>query len=413
MVNRGQVLGASILLCAVGSPARAATRPVTAVLVGIDTPTPGSGWAPLQAGRDVAQLASVLEDLAGPELVVHRLVDERATKPAILAALAPDAHHEGTHVWLHFSGHGVQVVDTSGDEPDGTDEALVPFGARIGQDADLLLDDTLGAQLDLLRAGLGPTGRLTVSIDACHGGGTVRGLATPPGWLDASSAPHLAPMTVLAATRSGGLTTEQPRGGGGVWTGRLVDALQAAGPSALWNDVLTHLQATEVPDSVVFWGVPTTGIWTRPEVSPSPSSIQPSLTDAAVAVRPQLVDVDVRQDCSATGPRSGPIELTTRYGLEVAHTGTQPAWLEVHHEDSSGATTPIWPASFALADPLHPGSTWRVPVCLEATAPTGTEAFVIRSRSRPSHHQALRGARVVEAPLLVWEARLELEVVDP
>jgi hypothetical protein len=64
---------------------------------------------------------------------------------------------------FHFSGHGTQVVDKNGDEPDGRDEALVPYDY---QTAGMLVDDDLGALYDRFPK----TGNLTLIMDSCHSG---------------------------------------------------------------------------------------------------------------------------------------------------------------------------------------------------------------------------------------------------
>ena len=84
-------------------------------------------------------------------------------------------------LYIHFSGHGQQVTDVSGDEPDGLDEALIPYDAAIeygrngykGQNH--ILDDELGVWLEALRESVGPKGVIVVALDACHSGDATRG----------------------------------------------------------------------------------------------------------------------------------------------------------------------------------------------------------------------------------------------
>ena len=79
---------------------------------------------------------------------VRVLLDEQATKAAILEALEvwlPNSTETGDRIVVYFSGHGTQVPDGDGDEPDGMDEAFLPNdygrnGSRVG---DLLIDDEL------------------------------------------------------------------------------------------------------------------------------------------------------------------------------------------------------------------------------------------------------------------------------
>jgi hypothetical protein len=70
----------------------------------------------------------------------------------------------GDHLFFHYSGHGSQVKDTSGDEDDGFDETIVPldFG-KAGQIVDDELHDKM---VKPLLKGV----RLTAIFDCCHSG---------------------------------------------------------------------------------------------------------------------------------------------------------------------------------------------------------------------------------------------------
>merc|ERR1712176_1446175 len=70
----------------------------------------------------------------------------------------------GDTVFLHYSGHGGRVRDTSGDEDDGFDETLIPVDyKRAGQ----IIDDDLCEQLVKAM----PAGVLVTSLlDCCHSG---------------------------------------------------------------------------------------------------------------------------------------------------------------------------------------------------------------------------------------------------
>mmetsp|Transcript_1357 Transcript_1357/g.3008 ORF Transcript_1357/g.3008 Transcript_1357/m.3008 type:complete len:312 (+) Transcript_1357:100-1035(+) len=70
----------------------------------------------------------------------------------------------GDVVFIHYSGHGGRVVDTSGDEDDGYDETLIPVDfKRAGQ----IIDDDLYKHL-VKRVPKGV--RVTVLMDCCHSG---------------------------------------------------------------------------------------------------------------------------------------------------------------------------------------------------------------------------------------------------
>ena len=77
---------------------------------------------------------------------------------------------------FHYSGHGSQVIDVSGDEPDGKDETICPHDfATEG----MILDDDLRKVFSSLPAGV----HLDVILDSCHSGSGSRefsALATTP-----------------------------------------------------------------------------------------------------------------------------------------------------------------------------------------------------------------------------------------
>lgn len=70
----------------------------------------------------------------------------------------------GDSLFFHFSGHGSQVVDRSGDEVDGKSETICPCDFKLGG---MIVDDELNI---LLVNPLPPGVRLHVVIDACHSG---------------------------------------------------------------------------------------------------------------------------------------------------------------------------------------------------------------------------------------------------
>lgn len=67
---------------------------------------------------------------------------------------------EGSELVLHYSGHGVYVSDTNGDERDGRDECIV------SSDDQIIRDDTLNQIIRMLP----PSCALTCIMDACHSG---------------------------------------------------------------------------------------------------------------------------------------------------------------------------------------------------------------------------------------------------
>ncbi|KAF8501496.1 metacaspase [Russula emetica] len=100
---------------------------------------------------------------------------DRPTKENILLAmqeLVRDAQ-PGDSFFLYFSGHGVQIEDTDGDELDGLDECICAVD-YCGDDPDptantpgLIVDDDMH---DILVRPLPPQCRLTALFDSCHSG---------------------------------------------------------------------------------------------------------------------------------------------------------------------------------------------------------------------------------------------------
>jgi metacaspase-1 len=91
---------------------------------------------------------------------------ESPTKENILAAIAKVASETqpGDALFLHYSGHGTKVADTSGDEADKNDEAIVPVDYN---DVGLIMDDDL---YEALVKPL-PKGAFAVCLfDCCHSG---------------------------------------------------------------------------------------------------------------------------------------------------------------------------------------------------------------------------------------------------
>lgn len=138
-----------------------------ALLVGINAYT---GLVPPLLGcvNDVRRMRELLEQryqLA--ESQMHILVDEQATRAAILAGLEWLATHDNTCTppirLFHFSGHGTYIADQNGDEPDGLDECIVPYDyATTGP----INDDVLRTVYDTFPRNT----HLVLTMDCCHSG---------------------------------------------------------------------------------------------------------------------------------------------------------------------------------------------------------------------------------------------------
>ena len=110
---------------------------------------------------------------------VTLLTDAKATKAAIMAALktaVKDAKAgKISSLLFSWSSHGTQMTDTSGDEPDGMDEAFVPYdiAEKAGgwDPAHIISDDEFHDLFEQLPEKV----LLEVYLDTCHSGSGLRG----------------------------------------------------------------------------------------------------------------------------------------------------------------------------------------------------------------------------------------------
>jgi hypothetical protein len=120
-------------------------------------------------------MRSILQETFGfPPEHVTLLADAEATREGILAALdrLVESTGSGDIVVLHYAGHGSQMTDREGDEPDGLDETIMPYDSegRYGVNRDITDDEI---HLRLVRLGA-KTSYTTLIVDACHSGTITR-----------------------------------------------------------------------------------------------------------------------------------------------------------------------------------------------------------------------------------------------
>eukprot|EP01068_Selenidium_serpulae_P010810 Selendium_serpulae@DN5536_c2_g1_i3.p1 len=101
------------------------------------------------------------------------MTDERSTSSSLQPTKANmvesmkwlvNGARRGDQLFFHFSGHGTQVRDRSGDESDGFDESLMPVDYKK---AGPLIDDVLH---EIFVKNLPNGVRLTALLDCCHSG---------------------------------------------------------------------------------------------------------------------------------------------------------------------------------------------------------------------------------------------------
>jgi len=127
--------------------------------------------------KDMAALCRNLLGFKAGEVTV--LADAQATKAkvmALLTAAIKDAKAGKLgYLLFSFSSHGTQMADKSGDEPDGMDEAFVPYDiAEKGSNWDparIISDDELHDLFQQLPSNV----LLEVYLDTCHSGSGLRG----------------------------------------------------------------------------------------------------------------------------------------------------------------------------------------------------------------------------------------------
>ena len=128
------------------------------------------GWdGPLAACEFDANDMAALAKARG--MAPSVLLTKKATRANALAGLrsAAKALQAGDLFVLSYSGHGGQVPDVNGDEPDRQDETWCLYDGQ-------LIDDELYFELSRFGAGV----RILVLSDSCHSGSVTRDLPPPP-----------------------------------------------------------------------------------------------------------------------------------------------------------------------------------------------------------------------------------------
>jgi len=154
-----------------------------AVVVGLDTFADPTIRQLIVSDEDARQMAQVLKQLCGFDEVIL-LVNEQATLAEIENAIrgrAAEITRPGDTVFIYWSGHCGRISDVNGDEKDGYDEYLVPYGGSLASARKIrdtmLMDDTFGRWIQDLDGR-----RVVLVLDACHSGGQAtfeKGLGLP------------------------------------------------------------------------------------------------------------------------------------------------------------------------------------------------------------------------------------------
>ncbi|MBI4757371.1 MAG: caspase family protein [Betaproteobacteria bacterium] len=182
-----------------------------ALCIGIND-YPGTGSDLSGCVNDAGDWASTL---AARGYAVTKMLDAQATRAAMIDAMGKliSGAQRGDTVVITYSGHGTWQPDSSGDEPDGRDEALCPHDITT---RGALLDDDLHTLFTNHAQGV----RIVLISDSCHSGSVTRGdesdldpgmprarFLPPEAWMPADRLPRsTARPTVLVSglARSGG-----------------------------------------------------------------------------------------------------------------------------------------------------------------------------------------------------------------
>ena len=152
-------------------------RPKWALLIGINRYPNFAPRGQLSGCvNDVEVMRQVLvESFHFPESHVAVITDEQASREGILGAMRELVQRVGPEdiVVFHYSGHGSQMTDVEGDEPDGLDETIVPYDSGRAPDHENrdIKDDEIYLWLKELTA---KTSAVTLIFDCCHSGTIVR-----------------------------------------------------------------------------------------------------------------------------------------------------------------------------------------------------------------------------------------------
>ncbi len=167
------------------TPAPAAKKPQAMSLhIGLNevSATAYAGWTgPLAACEADAHDMVAIAKAKGMKSTL--LLGKKGTRAHVLAGMraAAKALGPGDLFFMSYSGHGGQLPDVSGDEPDKQDETWCLFDGQ-------LIDDELYFELSRFKAGV----RVLVLSDSCHSGTVTRAGAPVAG------TPHLRPKLMPA-----------------------------------------------------------------------------------------------------------------------------------------------------------------------------------------------------------------------
>lgn len=173
-------------------------------------------WPDISSKNDVDHVKAALVKIGFNPANITHLYDADATKKGIIDQLESlnKKLQKGDIVYIHYSGHGQQVLDDDGDELDNLDEAIVPYDSPmlfekgIYEGEQLIRDDMLGAYTLKMREQCGKDGQVILVLDSCHSGTGTRGMGKTRG-TDKVMAPDDFVININSSEKSTGITQIQ------------------------------------------------------------------------------------------------------------------------------------------------------------------------------------------------------------
>jgi hypothetical protein len=164
---------------AAGTPAVSGKPKAQSIHLGLNAVDPRkySGWSgELFACEFDAKDMAALAKTAGMTPTV--LLTKNATRAKAVAAIraAAKALKSGDLLFLTYSGHGGQIPDVTGEEPDKLDETWCLYDGEV-------IDDEIYLELSRFAAGV----RILVLSDSCHSGTVTRAMVPREGEVAARS----------------------------------------------------------------------------------------------------------------------------------------------------------------------------------------------------------------------------------
>lgn len=226
-------------------------------------------WWNLNSKPDIAALKQVLTRKFNfsPNEIRTLTTRQETTRQSILSTFKDLVNkvQAGDIVYIHYSGHGAQILDDNGDELDGLDESIVPSDYKTRKDGSRnIRDDEIGIFLNELKTKNPAT--VIFTFDSCFSGTITRGgrqlvrgesyqgktpKINPKASADDSSG--ILPqkslssnVIIISATRSDQTakeTDDDSYGKMGALTFGLVKALSESNPNTTYRDIFDRVQS--------------------------------------------------------------------------------------------------------------------------------------------------------------------------